>query len=229
MIVFSYRDNSYNTEQRKAVQSYPTSYPRPEPTTSSYPTSYTRPEPATPSYPTSYTRPEPATSSYQPSYQRPEQVSSAYPKPEITNANYSKPEISYSLANSYSKTDLSSYSRPEYSEQSYSKPDTTYRGESYSKPEPTYRGESYSKPDYSLYSDRKGSETYSPVTYSSKVTDGVQDPYKVPTYEDRINSVLRKPILSIYIQPSQKRSHCFNDFIQRRDVPSFSKDSKYIV
>jgi len=141
----SYRDSSYNTEQRKAVQSYPTSYPRPE------------------GGPPTYSKPEPSP--------------------------YSKPESAYSLTNSYSKTDISSYSRPEYNDVSYSKPE--YRGDSYTKPDlPAYRGDSYTKPDYSLYGERKGSETFSPATY---VKEGNGDTsFKVPTYEERINSVLRK-------------------------------------
>ena len=195
--LFSYRDSSYNTDARKAVQSYPTSYPRPDPISSAY----SKPE-------TSYSKPD---------------------------SSFSRPESSYNLTNSYSKTDLSSYSRPEYNEASYSKPESSYSKPessytktdlsyskpelsysrtdlSYSKPDVSYRGESYTKPDYSLYSERKGSESYTPGTYSSttpgayssttpgsysstRVADGIQDQYKVPTYEDRINSVLRQSFI----------------------------------
>ena len=207
--LFSYRDSSYNTDARKAVQSYPTSYPRPDPISSSY----SKPE-------TSYSKPD---------------------------SSFSRPESSYNLTNSYSKTDLSSYSRPEYNEASYSKPESSYSKPessytktdlsyskpelsysrtdlSYSKPDVSYRGESYTKPDYSLYSERKGSESYTPGTYSSttpgayssttpgsysstRVADGIQDQYKVPTYEDRINSVLRQSFILFtkFIWPKKKK------------------------
>jgi len=59
---FSYRDNTYNTEQRKAVQSYPTSSYI-TPTTPSY----TKPEPAYPSstnIATSYSKPDFGSSAY---------------------------------------------------------------------------------------------------------------------------------------------------------------------
>ena len=60
---FSYRDNTYNTEQRKAVQSYPTSSYI-SPTT---PSSYSKPEPAYPSstnIATSYSKPDFGSSAY---------------------------------------------------------------------------------------------------------------------------------------------------------------------
>ena len=59
---FSYRDNTYNTEQRKAVQSYPTSSYI-TPTTPSY----SKPEPAYPSstnIATSYSKPDFGSSAY---------------------------------------------------------------------------------------------------------------------------------------------------------------------
>ena len=59
---FSYRDNTYNTEQRKAVQSYPTSS-YVTPTTPSY----SKPEPAYPSssnIATSYSKPDFGSSAY---------------------------------------------------------------------------------------------------------------------------------------------------------------------
>ena len=57
----------------------------------------------------------------------------------------------------------------------------------------SYRGDSYARPDYTLAERNKDSATYSPVIYSSKVvTDSAHDQLKMPTYEERINSVLRE-------------------------------------
>jgi hypothetical protein len=81
-----------------------------------------------------------------------------------------------------------------------------YRGESYTRPDysakelasynllfiwqVSYRGESYTRPDYSLAERNRDSAAYSPVIYSSKVV--AEESMKVPTYEERINSVLRE-------------------------------------
>jgi hypothetical protein len=54
----------------------------------------------------------------------------------------------------------------------------------------SYRGESYTRPDYSLAERNRDSAAYSPVIYSSKVV--AEESMKVPTYEERINSVLRE-------------------------------------
>jgi hypothetical protein len=52
----------------------------------------------------------------------------------------------------------------------------------------SYRADSYSRPDYSLGEQRNSA--YSPVIYSTKVV--AEEPAKMATYEERINSVLRE-------------------------------------
>lgn len=108
---FSYRDTSYNTEQRKAVQSYPT---------------------------TSYTAP--TTSTYTPKDTYASALGQTYSKPEFLGSS------SY-----LDKTDY----------------------------DPVYQPPSYgSKADLNLH--------------GSPMADSPSRPQQAPTYEDRINTVLRK-------------------------------------
>jgi len=123
----NYRDTSYNTEQRKAVQSYPTSY-----------------------------------------------------KPDYGSNNYldSKSKTDYG-SNNY----LDSKSKPEYGSNNYLD----------SKPE----YEPYGSVTYGSKADLPssyGSKVDLPSSYGSKmdISSPIESPSQVPTYEDRINTVLRK-------------------------------------
>ncbi len=138
--LFSYRDTSYSIEQRKAVQSYPSSYSRPEPSISTYsrpdpPSAYSRPEPSTSTYsrpdpPSTYSRPDhlSAASTYSrtdpvtSTYSRPDPVTSTYSRPDPPSSTYSRPDP---ITSTYSRPDppTSSYIRPDPLTSTYSRPD----------------------------------------------------------------------------------------------------------